>query len=69
MKNLSKEFDIKTCCEASSSGYSFQRKMDGDGDVVSLLIFHYGLLQVKQWSPLPMLAKVNIETTLYIPTK
>ena len=31
MKNLSKEFDLKTCYEASSSGYSFQRKMDAWG--------------------------------------
>lgn len=27
MKKLSKKFQIKACCEASSSGYSFQRKM------------------------------------------
>ena len=28
MKNLSKEFDIRACYEASSSGYCFQRKME-----------------------------------------
>lgn len=27
MKKLSEQFDIKACYEASSSGYSFQRKM------------------------------------------
>ncbi len=39
LKKLAKQFEIKLCYEASSSGYVFQRKMDKletMGDVVTL---------------------------------